>query len=311
MDYTNILQVVDSGHTYSLLKSNMIIPQSEHFSSSVSTSLSHISVTRTCQQHNWTCPLCKSDMGTSTCCTYKSAFLLTSCTCDTAENSEKMEVCRHDNVTQISESQLDCNVNVSPRCKIRKLASVPQTRSSGMCDTPCGISSDPRTTQSYDSPLSPANCIMEYREAHPVKDFPHDSWTCKTDELTLYSQSCRRKFESHTPRKLSFSVSRSRRLQKNSSFSNQDSLSRVKRTPLSSVNISQPPPSTVLSSHIPMKACKKQSDIKEEQRITALVFATVNNFNVATIYLDCEFHILRSCLIKFCMVYRWNYILHM
>jgi len=306
MDCTNILQVVDSGHTYSLLKSNMIVPQSEHFSSSVSTSLSHISVTRICQQHNWTCPWCKSDMGTSTCCTYKSAFLLTSSTSDTAKNSEKMEVCRHDNVTPISESQLDLNVSVSPRCKIRKLASLPQTRSSGMCDTPRCISSDPTTAQSYDSPLPPADCIMEYREAHPVSDFSHDSWTCKTDELTLYSQSCGRTFKSRTSRKLSFSFSRSRRLQKNSSFSNQDSLSRVKCASLSSVNISQPPPSTVLSSHIPMKACEKQSDIKEEQPITALVFATVNSFNVATFYLNCEFHILRSCLFKFCMVSRWN-----
>jgi len=285
----------------------MIIPQSEHFSSSVLTSLSHISVTRTCQQHNWTCPLCKSDTGTSTCCPYKSGFLLTSCTSDTAKNSEKMEVCWHDNVAPISESQLDLNVSVSPRCKIRKLASVPQTRSSGMCDTPRGISSDPTTAQSYDSPLPPANCIMEYREAHPVSDFPHNLWTCKTDELTLYSQSCGSSFKRRTPRKLSFSFSRSRRLQKNSSFSNQDSLSRVKRTPLSSVNIiSQPLPSTVLSSHIPMKACEKQSDIKEEQPITALVFATVNNFSVATFYLKCEFHILKSCLFKFCMVSRWN-----
>lgn len=306
MDCTNVLQVVDSGHTYSLLKSNMIIPQPEHFSSSVSPSLSHISMTRTCHQHNSPCPWCKSDMGTSTCCTYKSAFLLTSCTSDTAKNSEKMEVCRHDNLTPISESQLDLNVSVSPRCKIRKLASIPQTRLSGMCDTPRGISSDPTTAQSYDSPLPPVNCTMEYREAHPVSDFPHNSWTCKTDELTLYSQSCGNTFKTHTPRKLSFSFSRSRRLQKNSSFSNQDSLSRVKRTPLSSVNISQQPPSTVLSSHVPMKACEKQSDIKEEQ-LAALVFATVNTFNVATFYyLNCEFHILRSCLLKFCMVSRWN-----
>ena len=272
MDCTNVLQVVDSGHTYSLLKSNMIIPQPEHFSSSVSTSLSHISVTRTCQQHNLTCPWCKSDMGTSTCCTYKSAFLLTSCTSDTAKNSEKMEVSWRDNVTPILESQLDLNVNVSPRCKIRKLASVPQTRSSGMCDTPCGMSSDPTTAQSYDSPLSPVNCIMDCREAHPVSDFTHNSWTCKTDELTPYSQSCGNAFKTCTPRKLSFSFSRRRRLQKNSSFSNQDSLSRVKRTSLSSVNISQPPPSTVLSSHVLMKACEKHSDVKKEQPVTALVF---------------------------------------
>jgi hypothetical protein len=268
-------------HTYSLSKSNMINPQPEHCSSSVSTSLSHISMTRTCQQHDATCRWCKSDMGTSTCCTYKSAFLLTSCTSDGAKNSEKMEVCRQDNVTPISESQLDLNVSVSPRCKIRKLASAPQTRSSGMCDTPRGIS-DPTAAQSYDSPLRPVNCIMEYREAHPVSDFPHDSWTCKTDELTLYSQSCGNTFKTRTPRKLRFSFSRSRRLQKNSSFSNKDSLSGVKRTPLSSVNFSQPPPSTVLSSHVPMKACEKQSDIKEDQPITALVFATVNNFIVAT-----------------------------
>ena len=306
MDCTNVLQVVDSGHTYSLLKSNMIIPQPEHFSSSVSTSLSRISMPRTCQQHNSTCPWCKSDVGTSTCCTYKSAFILTSCTSDTAKNSEKMEVRQHDNVTPISESQLDLNVSVSPRCKIRKLASVPQTRSSDMCDTPCGISSDPTTAQSYDSPLRPVNCNMEYREAHPVSDFPHNSWTCKTDELTLYSQSYGNTFKTRTPRKLSFSFSRNRRLQKNSSFSKQDSLPRVKRT-VSSVNISQPPPSTVLSSHVPMKACEKQSDIKEEQPITALVLATVNTFNVATFcYLNCEFHILRSCLFKFCMVSRWN-----
>lgn len=192
-----------------------------------------------------------------------------------------MEVCRHDNVTPFSESQLDLNVSVSPRCKIRKLASVPQTRSSGMCDTPRGISSDSTTAQSYDSPLPSVNCIMEYREAHPA-------------------------FKTRTPRKLSFSFSRSRRLQKNSSFSSQDSLSRVKRT-LSSVNNSQPPPSTVLSSHVPMKACEKQSDIKEEQPITALVLANVNNFNVATFcYLNYEFHMLRSCLFKFCMVSRWN-----
>jgi hypothetical protein len=307
MDCANVLQVVDSGHTYSLLKSNMLIPQPEHFSSSVSTSPSHISVTRTCQQHNSNCAWCKSDMRTSTCCTYKSAFLLTSCTSDTAKNSKKMEVCRHDNMTRISESQLDLNVSVSPRCKIRKLASVPQTRSSGMCDTPRGISSYPTTAQSYDSPLPLVNCIMEYREAHPVSDFPHDSWTCKTDELPLYSKSTGNKFKTCTPRKLSFGFSRSRRLQKNSSFSNQDSLSRVKRTPLSSLNISQPPPSTVLSSHVPMKACEKQSDIKEEQPITALVLAAVNSFNVATFYyLNCEFHVLRSCLFKFCMVSRWN-----
>lgn len=307
MDCTNVLQVVDSGHTYSLLKSNMIIPQPEHLSSSVSTSLSHISVTRTCQQHNSTCPWCKSDMGMSTCCIYKSEFLLTSCTSDTAKNSEKMEVSRYDNVTPISESQLDLNVSVSPRCKIRKLASVPQMRSSGMCYTPRGISSDPTTAQSYDSPLPLVNCIMEYREAHPVSHFPYNSWMCKTDEVTRYSESCGNTFKTRTPRKLSFSFSGSRRLQNNSSFSNQDSLFRVKCTPLSSVNISQPPPSTVLSSHIPMKACEKQSEIKEEQPITALVFATVNSFNVATFYyLNCEFHILRSCLFKFCMVSRWN-----
>jgi hypothetical protein len=243
-------------------------------------------------------------MGTSTCCTYKSAFLLTFCTSDTAKNSEKMEVCRRDNVTP---SQLDLNVNVSPRCKIHKLASVPQTRSSGMCDTPCGISSDPTTAQSYDSPLPPVNCIMEYREAHPVSDFTHNSWTCKTDELTPYSQSCGNAFETHTPRKLSCSFSRRRRLQKNFSFSNQDSLPRVNRTPLSSVNISQPPPSTVLSSHVLMKACEKQSDVKKEQPVTALVFAPVNSFNVATFYyLNCEFHLLRSCLFKFSMVSRSN-----
>jgi hypothetical protein len=295
MDCTNVLQVVNSGHTYSLLKSNMIIPQPEHFSSSVSTFLSHTSMTRACQQYNW----CKSDMGTTTCCTYKSAFPLTSCTLDTAKNAEKVEVSQHGNVIPISESQLDRNVCVSPRCKIRKLASRPQTRSSGMCVTPHGMSSDPATAQSYDSPLPCVNCIMEYREAHPVSDFPQDSWTCKTDELTLYSQRCGNKSKTCTPRKLSFRFSRSRRLQKNSSFSNQDSLSRVKRTPLSPVNISQPPPSTVLSSHVPMKACEKLSDIKEEQPVTALVFATVNSFNIATFfYLNCEVHITQVMFVQ-------------
>jgi hypothetical protein len=287
MDCTNVLQVVNSGHTYNLLKSNMIMSQPEHFSSSVSTSLSHVSMTPALQQHNW----CKSDMGT-TACVYKSAFFLTSCTSDTAKNSEKMDVCQHDNVTPISESQLHLNVCVSRRCKFRKLASRSQMRSSGMCDTPHGISSDPTTAQSYDSLLLPINCNMEYREAHPVSDFPQDSWTCKTDELILYSQHCGSRFETPTPTKQSVRFSRSRRLQKNSGFSNQDSLSRVKRTPLSPVNISQLPPSTVLSSHVPMKACEEQFDIKKGQPVTAMVFATVNSFNIATFfYLSCEFHI--------------------
>ena len=291
----------------------MIFPQPEHLSSSVLTSLFHSSMTRACQQHNRTCSWCKSDMGTSTCCTYKSEFRLTSCTSDTTKNSVKMEVCGYDNVTPISENRVDLDVSVSPRCKIRKLASLPQTRSSGMCDIPCGISAEPTTQQSCDSLLPLVNCIMKYREAHTLSESPQDSWMCKTDELTLYSQSlvmpksCVNKFKTPTPRKMGYSFSRRRRLQKNSSFSNQDALSQVQCTPLSSANISQPLPSTVLSSHVLMKACEKQSDIKEEQPVTALVFAIVDSFSIATFYyLNCEFHILKSSLFKFCMVFRWN-----
>jgi hypothetical protein len=163
---------------------------------------------------------------------------------------------------------------------------------------------------------------MEYGEAHTVSDFPQDPWTRTTDELTLYSQSvaipsahpvsdvpvlrksCEKKFKTPTPRRLSFRFSRSRHLQRNSSSSNQDSLSPVQFIPLSSANISQPPPSTVLSSHVPMKACEKQPGIKEEQPVIALVFATVNSFNIATFwYLYYKFHILKSCLFKFLMIF--------
>jgi hypothetical protein len=135
---------------------------------------------------------------------------------------------------------------------------------------------------------------MEYGEVHPGSNFLRDTWTCRTDELTLYSQSvaipsahsvsdvpvipksCGKKFKIATPRRLSFSFSRSRRLQRSSSSSKKDSLSPVQFPVLSSANISQLPPSTVLSGHVPMKACEKQPDIKEEQPVIALVFATVN-----------------------------------
>jgi hypothetical protein len=171
---------------------------------------------------------------------------------------------------------------------------------------------------------------MEYGETHPVSDSPQDFWTLKADELTLCSQTVAmhlaqflshvrvtsktggKKFKTYIPRKQSSSFPRSRHLQKNSGSSNQDSLSPVQFTPLSSANISQQPPTTVLSCHVSMKACVKQPDIKEEQPVTALVFATVNSFNEATFYyLYCEFHSIKSCLCWFTIISGWNYILRM
>jgi hypothetical protein len=309
MDCNNVFQVVDTDGTYSLLKSNMVIPQSESWSSCLTTP-SHGSLTQAYAQHNETCSLYKSNlMGMSACNTYKSSCHLSSCKSDVSANSEEivtrfsapMEICQDDNFTPISESHSDLRAGFCPGCKIQRLDSLPDV---GRTSSDISVSSV--DAQTSDSPLPRTNVVIEHRATCSVPHFCQDLIGYETGELNLCSQdqathsahpssdmsvtskTPEKKFKTVVPRQLRFSFSRnthSRRFycKLSSSSSNQDSVCAAEFTPLSPADISQPQSQVFLPDQILMKSCGKQLDTKEEQSVTTLVFATTNTFLLSVV----------------------------
>ncbi|XP_069689583.1 protein ECT2 isoform X2 [Periplaneta americana] len=233
--------VVDSSDTYSLLKSNMLVPRPECLSPTFLTSPPHSSGANGCLQQNEICSLCNLNPGSSTCCCRLknvcisspiSSDMTTESVRAVANYSTPMESSQVDcvhNLTTISECYSDCSINSSPRCKIQKLDPLVETVSSNVLPSSLDVPDNTSVSHSVNSSHFSFNCPMECVEPQSVlKEYPDDETCsfqdCEIDVQPSCSQSMLDNLDSSASNFQSISTTPNKKFNKSHSF--RSSLSR-------------------------------------------------------------------------------------